>query len=314
LNGTNIIGATATSLALNNVQVSNAGAYSVRITNQFGAVTSSNAVLTVNRIPVAQCTDVMVSAGANCQADASVDNGSFDPDGDPISVSQVPPGPYPLGTNLVTLTVTDDKGASSACSAVVVVLDRTPPVVVCPGGKVLEFQDETGAVAMYSIAATDMCSTVSLVVTPPSGSLFPIGVTPVNAQAADGSSNIAPCSFDATVLGARGVKSNVLAQLVGLRSSSTNRVDCWELSEAIEDMIDALGLEVPEAPRWVLDAHRAAQCEHHHHRPGGPLWLDETHVNRKPRRVGLRPGRRCRAGAGRDEPGSEEWHSAGYSA
>ena len=50
----------------------------------------------INRMPVALCADVVVSAGANCQADASVNHGSFDPDNDPITILQVPPGPYPL--------------------------------------------------------------------------------------------------------------------------------------------------------------------------------------------------------------------------
>ena len=234
----------------------------------------------LNHPPVAQCADVIVSAGANCLADASINNGSFDPDGDPITVRQVPPGPYPLGTNRVTLIVTDNQGASNSCSALVIVLDRTPPTLNCPGGKVLEFQDEKGAVATYSVTATDTCSAVTLAVTPPSGSLFPIGVTPVQARAVDGSGNSAQCTFDVTVLGARGVKSNVLAQLVALRNASTNRLDCWELSEAIEDMIDALGLDVPNAPRWVREAHRAEHCGQHHHHPAGPLWLDETHVDR----------------------------------
>jgi hypothetical protein len=262
------------------VDVSSAGSYSVRVTNGFGSVVSSDAVLKINHFPVAQCADVVVSAGTNCVADASINNGSFDPDGDPITVSQVPPGPYPLGTNLVTLTVTDIHGASNSCSALVIVLDRTAPVVNCPDGKVLEFQDETGAVARYSVTATDLCSTVSLLLTPPSGSLFPIGITPVSAQATDSGGNVTQCTFDVTVLGARGVKSNVLAQLVALRDTSTNRLDCRELDEAIEDMIDALGLDVPEAPRWVLAAHRTEHCGQHHHHPTGPLWLDETHVDR----------------------------------
>jgi len=71
LNGTNIAGAIAASLALTKVQVSAVGSYSVRITNQFGAATSSNAVLAVNRFPIAQCADVLVSADANCLAQAS---------------------------------------------------------------------------------------------------------------------------------------------------------------------------------------------------------------------------------------------------
>jgi len=170
----------------------------------------------LNSTPVAICSNVIVSAGADCQAEASVDGGSFDPDGDPITVSQVPLGPYPLGTNSVTLTVTDNHGASNSCTALVIVLDTTPPLVSCPGDQVLEFQDETGAVATYSITATDLCSAVTLVATPPSGSVFPIGTTSVSVQATDASGNSAQCGFTVTVLGAQGVKSNVLAELVAL--------------------------------------------------------------------------------------------------
>ena len=46
-NGTNIAGATGTSLTLSNVQPAQAGSYSVRVTNAFGAVTSQVATLTV---------------------------------------------------------------------------------------------------------------------------------------------------------------------------------------------------------------------------------------------------------------------------
>jgi hypothetical protein len=46
-NGTNIVGATNTTLTLTNVQVSQAGNYAVLVTNLFGSILSSNAVLTV---------------------------------------------------------------------------------------------------------------------------------------------------------------------------------------------------------------------------------------------------------------------------
>ena len=46
-NGTNIDGATNVSLVLANVQTNQAGSYSVTITNTFGGLTSSNAVLSV---------------------------------------------------------------------------------------------------------------------------------------------------------------------------------------------------------------------------------------------------------------------------
>ncbi len=48
MNGTNLPGATGPVLALTSVQPANAGGYSVTITNAYGSITSSNAVLTVN--------------------------------------------------------------------------------------------------------------------------------------------------------------------------------------------------------------------------------------------------------------------------
>ena len=84
----------------------------------------------VNRPPVAICQDVTVPAELGlCSAEASVDGGSYDPDGDPITLVQSPPGPYPVGSTLVTLTVTDDNGASSSCSATVTVVDTQPPII-----------------------------------------------------------------------------------------------------------------------------------------------------------------------------------------
>ena len=255
LNETTIEGAIGASFTLINVRAGDAGSYSVRVTNAFGSVISSNAVLTVNRIPVAQCADVIISAGTNCMADAMVNNGSFDPNGDTITLSQSPPGPYPLGTNRVTLTVTDQYGASNSCSALVIVVDLTPPVLGCPGEKVLEFQDETGAVATYSFTATDPCSPVSLLATPPSGSRFPIGVTPVLVRATDGSSNSAQCNFTVTVLGAQGVKSNVLAELVGLRAR--------------------LSLAQPSARKFTgAITHLANSLD-------PPCWIDQTHLQPK---------------------------------
>ena len=53
LNGTNITGATGTSLALSNVQPALAGNYTLRVTNAYGSAISSNAVLAVN--PASGC-------------------------------------------------------------------------------------------------------------------------------------------------------------------------------------------------------------------------------------------------------------------
>jgi hypothetical protein len=79
--------------------------------------------------PVALCRDVTVAAHSKCTASTSINNGSYDPDGDSITLAQSPPGPYPRGNTSVILTVTDSKGASSQCTGTVTVVDRTPPTI-----------------------------------------------------------------------------------------------------------------------------------------------------------------------------------------
>jgi hypothetical protein len=75
-----------------------------------------------NNPPVAQCQSASVTV-FGCSAPASIDNGSHDPDcWDALQKSQSPPGPYPVGTTAVTLTVTDNAGAFSSCSANVTIV------------------------------------------------------------------------------------------------------------------------------------------------------------------------------------------------
>ncbi|NOK33590.1 hypothetical protein HMI49_10310 [Corallococcus exercitus] len=83
----------------------------------------------VNQAPVALCQNVTVTADASCGASASIDNGSYDPDGfpQPLSLMYSPAGAYPVGTTPVTLTVSDGMD-SATCSATVTVVDATAPV------------------------------------------------------------------------------------------------------------------------------------------------------------------------------------------
>jgi hypothetical protein len=82
-----------------------------------------------NQSPVAQCQDVTVEADEDCLVDASIDSGSYDPDGDDITLVQEPAGPYTLGETLVSLIVTDGQGAADTCTATVTVVDVTPPLI-----------------------------------------------------------------------------------------------------------------------------------------------------------------------------------------
>jgi hypothetical protein len=165
-----------------------------------------------NQPPVARCRDVTVSADATCTANVSVDNGSSDPDGDRITMVQSPPGPYPLGTNVVTLTVTDSHGASNSCTALVIVQDTTPPNLTCPTDITQDATSPGGAVVSFSPLATDDCSGPPVVTSvPASNSTFPIGTTTVVCTATDLAGNSASCEFQVTVLGPREMLQRLLA-------------------------------------------------------------------------------------------------------
>ncbi|MSU57823.1 MAG: tandem-95 repeat protein, partial [Pedosphaera sp.] len=86
-NGTNLAGATSTSLTLANVSASNAGLYSVRVTNAFGSIISSNAVLTVNTFPTALAQSVTLDEDTSTNLTAQ----AADLEGDPLTYQLVTP-------------------------------------------------------------------------------------------------------------------------------------------------------------------------------------------------------------------------------
>ena len=155
----------------------------------------------LNQPPVAQCQDLTIFTDTGlCTATISVDNASFDPDGDPITLDQVPAGPYSLGTTDVTLTVTDDSDASDSCTAVVTVVDTEFPAISCPAPQTVECTADGAAdVTVGSPTATDNCSVAAASCTASSGS-FPLGTTPFSCEATDGSTNSASCNSSVTVV------------------------------------------------------------------------------------------------------------------
>jgi N-acetylneuraminic acid mutarotase len=116
-----------------------------------------------NNAPVARCQNVTVSAGPGCSANASIDNGSFDPDGDPITITQSPTGPYSLGNTSVTLTVTDSHGASNSCTATVTVADdSTPEITSIPSDASYQCAASVPPGAPSQATATDNCGTPTI--------------------------------------------------------------------------------------------------------------------------------------------------------
>ena len=159
-----------------------------------------------NYPPIALCTDVTVSANANCEASASIDTSSYDTDGDPITLSQSPPGPYQLGTTSVTLTVTDDRGLSDNCIGSVTVVDTTPPDITCPADITVECSDHCGTPEddpqltgfFAEVSATDICDG-SVEITDDHPACFPLGATTVTFTGTDNSGNAQSCPAVVTV-------------------------------------------------------------------------------------------------------------------
>jgi hypothetical protein len=150
--------------------------------------------------PVARCKDVTVSTSPGiCSAmSASVDAGSSDPDGDSITITQSPTGPFPLGTTAVTLTVTDSHGASAQCRATVTVVDKEPPKTTCPAAITKECTGPTGTDVSVVPSASDNCSAVTASCSP-SGP-FPVSSTAVTCTATDTAGNTSACTTPVKVV------------------------------------------------------------------------------------------------------------------
>lgn len=160
-----------------------------------------------NRAPTASCQDVTVAAGPSCTATASVDNGSFDPDGDMLTLGQTPPAPYSLGATSVTLTATDPFGASGQCTATVTVVDSTTPMITCPPDITARGNIPNSPFANVdpgTPTATDNCSGPTVTGTRSDGrplnAPYPFGTTTITQTATDEGGNQASCQQTITVV------------------------------------------------------------------------------------------------------------------
>lgn len=142
------------------------------VTDESGNIGTAIAKLTItdpgsycNAAPVAVAKSLVVFAGPNCQGTASAidfNAGSTDADGDSLSFSVSPAGPYAIGVTSVVLTVTDGKGASSTDTATITVKDNTPPVITSSASLTVNTNPgKCSAVVNYAMpTASDNCGVV----------------------------------------------------------------------------------------------------------------------------------------------------------
>ncbi|GAB3196930.1 hypothetical protein GCM10027293_10330 [Pontibacter aydingkolensis] len=161
-----------------------------------------------NSTPVAVGREITVQADENCQGTAEAimfDGGSTDEDGDELTFSVAPAGPYILGLTSVVLTVRDSKGAISTTNASVTVKDETKPVLSTAPADIIVYTGSsatscTATATWTTLTATDNCGGVTVSSNFEPGIEFPIGTTTVTYTAVDGAGNKSEKSFTVTVV------------------------------------------------------------------------------------------------------------------
>jgi hypothetical protein len=169
--------------------------FTVTVTDMQKPTVTAPADVTVNTDP-RQCSASGVALG---KAMASDNCGV-------ASVTNDAPATFPLGKTTVTWTATDVHGNTNTCTQTVTVKDMEKPVFSnCPTAgptaiATCQSGGGIGAVVTYpALSATDNCSTPTLGYSQASGTVFPVGSTPVTATATDAAGNVAICSFSVTV-------------------------------------------------------------------------------------------------------------------
>jgi len=155
--------------------------------------------------PTAVCQNITVNLDPSGNATITaeqVNNGSSDACG--IASMSVSPSLFTcanIGANTVTLTVTDNSGNVSNCSATITVKDVTPPTPICKNLVVQLDQNGTASIIASQIdnGSSDVCSAVSLSVSPNNFTCLNLGPNTVILTVTDVSGNSSTCNATVTV-------------------------------------------------------------------------------------------------------------------
>ncbi len=182
-------------------------------TDPCGNAASAVQVITIvdETAPEFTCMDVTIELDedglANIGADDVIDGGInavVDACSDPMDLtyqmSQTDFDCSHVGSNEITLIVTDDCGNSAACLVDVTVVDVTVPNITCPSNAIIQLDaGECEIIVSTAAQATDNCDVV-ITYSPDLTDFLPIGLNTITATATDPSGNNAQCSFTIEVV------------------------------------------------------------------------------------------------------------------
>jgi gliding motility-associated-like protein len=223
-----------------------------------GSVKERNPILP----PVAMCKNISVRLGVDGTVTitgSDVNGGSYDPDGTIVDLT-VTPGIFnssKIGPNSVTLTVKDNEGLTSVCTATVTVDDMIPPVMICKNHTV--FLDASGnatvSPADLNNGSSDNCdSGLNLYLSRTGFTCFDIG-NPVTVTliGTDASGNSSSCTSQVIVIDTVSPVINVKPFEVVLGSTGTASIVPSDIDNGTYDNCGPVTLTVSQTTFSCID-------------------------------------------------------------
>ncbi|HYE66279.1 MAG TPA: HYR domain-containing protein, partial [Pyrinomonadaceae bacterium] len=116
--------------------------------------------------------------------------------GDSVSISITTEG-----TTTITYQAVDQMGNAESLRTATINIDKVAPAIECPAdiSTTVEPGQCSSAGVSYAVAATDNNPAVTVISSPASGTVFPVGTTVVTSVATDAAGNASTCTFTVTV-------------------------------------------------------------------------------------------------------------------
>jgi gliding motility-associated-like protein len=214
------------------------GSNSVTLTVTDGSSNTSTCISTVTVVdtvsPSAVCQNITVyldGTGSATITGGDLDGGSSDVCGaitTAVDISSF--SCSDVGSNTVTLTVTDGSGNTDACAATVTVSDTISPTITCPGNQT-ENPDASCSFTLPDYTslgtAVDNCGSATISQSPVATTVI-TGNTTITLTAVDGNGNTSICTFDVVLNDATpptAVCQNITVYLDGTGSASIVAAD-----------------------------------------------------------------------------------------
>ena len=174
--------------------------------------------------------------------------------------------PYMVGLTKITWTAVDGSGNSASAIQSITVHDNEAPHFTAPENFSVNATAPNGAKVSYALQAFDNVAVASIVCTPASGSVLPIGPNPISCTAADAAGNKTTVNFLVSVIDAPTQTMNLIAYIegLGLDNGVTNPLvnqllaafdggnnSCKKMDDFLS-MLRKKGGEIPDANMTII--------------------------------------------------------------